>query len=1581
MITKIGENLSGIQLETPESCLPLINEEINQSFISTANELKRVAPQADDFLFFSAVMMHAAEASAINDDGSVKMTKEGKPVEVGWRVDANGSWKWHTNDPSIKPYKNCFVPGTKVVMSDGSVKNIEDIKAGDYVITSLGNSKKVLRTFETPHNGKLIKLNFSNGLSVVTTNNHEFYSGKIKPRQIKNKNIDLSFIPAENLNVGDYSTSSLPSYKIDKYINYSFAKLIGLFAAEGSYIKSRSKIYGICFSVNKTEQHLIDFISSELFKAYGKNPVQKIQNNKCDIKLYLKKAGEEFFNYCGEYSYGKTISSDIVFNSDNNVKSNFISGWLEGDGCVDKYSGKIVGTTISDNMSSQIKLMLDSMKIQNGIFKDKDSYRIKIPFNVGKVAFSNLSKFDKLKDKKTRSVNKSDFSNNYRFHKIIKKEDINYSGNVHNIEVEDDNSYCVTHARINVHNCNADIFPENELVLAHKKWIGKPLCIDHKSSSVDHVRGFIVDTYYDRKLKRVVALCALDKKNYPDLAHKVAVGITPSVSMGTGVSTAICTDCGRVARAENDFCDHMKTKSCYGEINIGLNPIELSIVVNPADTKAQIKHIIAAAESLDSYIKSKESQINKIAKPIFHANLGFSDQKEDNGGFGNSANFSINGDDLPSFLKDLNSIIKKLKKMLAKSEDKKSDENEAEDSEAGSSTVIAPPAEKQASLNIDLESLATRIDSIKQGLDRILQEETDMSDRNKKAYFQGTEEPTPGEVKYDKDPKNENLREKGDKQMDVDDMGPVDGMHPGPKSVGMGELERKKMLARAEAEERALKRAAIVDLAKSAIKNAQDSSEEPRSEKFLRLKSDAVFALNARAPRLAELIHKQESEARMKEELEVPTVKSVVTLLAAKFPALKALCDHVGCSIQKAAYFQGGGGVNEPTPGKPKYPVDKTNVDLRDEDKQMVGAKPFPEVGDTSKLYSDDQKVKEKILRASLDAKFIKASTEDGAINLDRSCWEVYNDGALVLKASVNELTGGNGELFYDTVATKEFGKKLVTQIKTSGAAKVAKMYKLGQAAPAPAPAPMPDLGGDLPPAPEAAPQAPAANDQPADMSDPKQQALSLVDQVKNTVSDLGEVVNSLADEESQMGEPAAQGGNEPAKTASFTTRALHGMRKELNSELGDAIKSCLAELNDHKEELDQIVDMCNRKVIANSNANLARSIFESTFDDVKSTLASAKPLLEGFVSYAKAVDSLVKRAQMESSLEGLDSLNQDDSELGSDLGGDSESDLDFKLEDLVSKDFEDEDVDAGGDVSNDFESDVSDELGLDSESSDLESDSDEDLGLSDENEADLAVNHNALPMLDKNKVKPGDKVTVTASLDTKEGRMALRAKLAKDSMKMKVSPLLHEAHPKGGTTPKFETQVSDDLDHVEDLEEVQKEMMDAVNAPTPKVKKEAEMIHKLISEGSLSVDDLDDLVAEGADKDAVAYYKKYYGQVDGGSEFASELVKEHAAKKAKADLEVQKLKLARAYEMAYEMAEKGLCEKKAIASKVDEIMKYNDESFESLKAIVSSTSKIAKKANKMPAVGYGDDSYPSKEEDLVSQLSAVLSSSKRRMF
>lgn len=1105
-------------------------------------------------------------------------------------------------------------------------------------------------------------------------------------------------------------------------------------------------------------------------------------------------------------------------------------------------------------------------------------------------------------------------------------------------------------------NSNGDIFPEEELVKAYKKWVHKPLCIDHKSSSVDHVRGFIVDTYYDRNLKRVIALCALDKHNYPDLARKVATGYSNCVSMGTAVGRAICSDCARVAKAEPDFCDHMRKKTCYGEINIDLNPIELSIVVNGADPKAHIKHIIAAANTLNTYVENKFNEINKLADANFSASFTVrTDEQKDlpNGG---TANFSVEATDLDSLKEAVNNIYSELEHFntqlqdLTKLQDSEKDGNDLASeegsladvaSQSGSSdSELAPPHERFASSSEEFKNsikelrqvtatIETKLAMMKDNLNNLInKQEENMSgskEMNKKGYYQGgggVNEPTPGQVKYPKDPTNEKMRLEGDKQMLGQDpfpgVGDVDGLHPGVESSGVSELERKKMLARAEAEERALRRNAIVNLAKQALED-------------------------------------------------------------------------------KKAYFQGGGGVNEPAPGKVKYPADPMQVDVRNnEDKQMVGQKPFPGVGDVEGLHpspgsaepSDELKRKQLLSRAALRARFVKAANNDGSQNIGKSAWEVFMGDKLVVSASVNELSGGNSVMLYDSIATKEFGSKLIEKVKAFGASGVRALVKQAQdkdpaapeAAPAPAAAPA------APAAPEAAPM-PAAEEGagPLDLSleegkdkneeSPQATVKRISKELEGLVSDLNEAAKALTEEKKEMGAIEAPAGEELATSASFSLGTLNNLRKELNGSLTHAMKESIAELRDHHQELKMIESMYNSKAINNSNAEFANAIVEDAIEDAMTATADGIKLMSAFVKYARGTQAIVKRAQAEAF-----------------MADDSNHSHFADLADSSHADIEDENMD------DDLDARLS---ALEDSSDDSDADMDLDMDSDDDNDAEahtMSVSdmNNGKPMP---KMQAGDTLAVTAAgLNSRAARTALRAKLAADALgkmddgevmdmsKAQFSDMLEQSHGVLSDDLSLDMDASDDLSEFDTLESRNRRMMDVATAPV-KVRKEAEAIHKLISEGKLASSDLDALVSEGLDSEAVAYYKKYYGQVEGGSEFASELVKEHVKAHLEDELNTYKVKMARAYELAYDMVDRGLCagDKYAVASQVDEIMKFNDESFDSLKRVVAKhTPVLRKEAGRMPQVGMigsGEINVSHTGEDDWSQLSAAFSKNSKRMF
>src|SRR5690606_8425152 len=68
----------------------------------------------------------------------------------------------------------CLIPGSKVLMSNGSYKNIEDIKDGDFVMTLYGE-KEILKTweFEKP----TYTVEFEDGSSLTCSEDHRFYIG------------------------------------------------------------------------------------------------------------------------------------------------------------------------------------------------------------------------------------------------------------------------------------------------------------------------------------------------------------------------------------------------------------------------------------------------------------------------------------------------------------------------------------------------------------------------------------------------------------------------------------------------------------------------------------------------------------------------------------------------------------------------------------------------------------------------------------------------------------------------------------------------------------------------------------------------------------------------------------------------------------------------------------------------------------------------------------------------------------------------------------------------------------------------------------------------------------------------------------------------------------------------------------------------------------------------------------------------------------------------------------------------------------------------------------------------------------
>ena len=1027
-------------------------------------------------------------------------------------------------------------------------------------------------------------------------------------------------------------------------------------------------------------------------------------------------------------------------------------------------------------------------------------------------------------------------------------------------------------------NQNGDIFPESELIKAHKKWIERPLCIDHRSDSVDAVRGIILDSYYDRTHKYAVALIALDKISFPELARGITSGYKTSVSMGTRVATAICYDCGQAANSERDFCQHMRTKSAWGEVNTGLDPIEISLVVSGADPQAKIRTILAAANDLRSSITEKEQEINKLS--ITQSSVSKFKELED----------------------DLKNISTKLADLKADLE--QNDENKTSDAaygQTGNAEIIESdlpntdanitfPARfaNNNALRSELQDLQASVNSKFQEMEKSLLtlshkiKEEIMSAKsndgmNKEGYFQGAggvNEPAPHQVKYPKDPLNEKDRMQGDKHMlGVDNMGGPDGMFPGDK-------EKKELVQRGEIEERSMRRAAALQKAKE---NLMESKK---------------------------------------------------------------------AYLPKEGYFQGGGdgdgADNEPTPGKRKYPVDPLNEkDRLKEDKQMVGKKPFPGVGDVDGLYDGDLKVKQLHNRASLKAKFVRVAAEDGTQDLGQSGWQVSRDNEVLFTATVEEISGGNVDGLYDTVASKEFGTRLLEKVYKVGAEKAASLYKSSQAVAGMGaePAAPPDMGGaaPVPPMPDmsATPALDSAAPAPQDTGaegDPKEVALKLAQEMVNRSSDLLEAVRVLTGEQSEMGE--LEGLTEKAAS---DLKPLVKMKKTLNASLIAGMKKAIAELGEHKEELSLISD-----ILADSptNSDYTNTIVEEAFVDAKAALAEVRDLMGAFITYAHGSEQLSKQAHM--------------------ADGDFDPSVDLeKVEDMSYGD----DMMMAHDEKMEDEECADDMLMIDDEHKE-----DEDMN-------DVSIQVDPATTEGKNLLEHA-KITAELDLSTKEARAELRAKLAAS---MQFNPILNDAHRLADGQTQLDVKPSDSLGKVETIEEMNDAFMDVAQAP-PKVRKEAERLNTLISECKVAVADLDQLVAQGLDSEVVKYWKQFWGQAGKeGSEFATELLKEHAKAQIDNEINTYKVKIARAYELANEMVRRGMVsdERSAITAQVEDIMTYNDEGFEAMKRVVNKHALNKSASFTLPNVGIiGNGESPIKSEvSLQEALDQAFSGNRRYTF
>lgn len=401
----------------------------------------------------------------------------------------------------------CFVPGTKVLMEDGSRKNIEDVVVGDRVITHLGRSEDVEFTHVYDQAGDMLEITTVNSnIPEVTTKTHEILAIKSrKCTRTGRSNIvckhtcsrldcstkqftsyDLSWMPAKDLEIGDIvayprykPTNKFPecidlvSYidelsnytyddafvwaqqqvKIPRYIkvNEDFMRLAGYYVSEGGCSGSGSSIN---FTFNSKEHNYIIEVVKLIRKVFGNDVRIKIEDrvvkgNSYRIYVSSKIISELMSDLFGKNTYVKKTPAWFKDTPDVLLKS-FLETAVFGDGCT-VVPRRMDYSTVSETLHSQMELFFRRLGYITATYLEKidksnckNRYRLFIGGNqIEKLNSEFNFDIDLLNINSTNIQRMAWVDENYIYKQIKTINKKQYTGKVYDLAVKNDVSYVI----------------------------------------------------------------------------------------------------------------------------------------------------------------------------------------------------------------------------------------------------------------------------------------------------------------------------------------------------------------------------------------------------------------------------------------------------------------------------------------------------------------------------------------------------------------------------------------------------------------------------------------------------------------------------------------------------------------------------------------------------------------------------------------------------------------------------------------------------------------------------------------------------------------------------------------------------------------------------------------------------------------------------------------------------------------------------------------------------------------------------------------------------------------------------------
>lgn len=360
----------------------------------------------------------------------------------------------------------CFVAGT-LVMTDGGLKKIEDIRAGDMVLTHNNRYRKVLKVGMRPVHD-VIRVKGLGIDEIVCTENHPFLVREMY--RYGHKSVRAFHSPEWRdaglltkkcyLGIAVNGESSYPAWngivkhngghdckpedKLSmKFTKESFWYLMGRYVGDGwTRSDDKHKSVVICFS-ERNEWSILEAAKQagfKFFKTYERT-CGRITINSCEL--------EKFVNRYGHGAVNKRIDGETI-SLPKHLLMAFLGGIIDSDGCYDKRNKEYKLTSVSRELVYGLQQVIAKvLQRPSRVYKCKRKPTCVIDGRTVNQRDTYTIQWHTDKRKQDHAF----YEDGHVWYPCNGYEKISMAEFVYNMEVEEDNSYTANGAM--VHNCQS----------------------------------------------------------------------------------------------------------------------------------------------------------------------------------------------------------------------------------------------------------------------------------------------------------------------------------------------------------------------------------------------------------------------------------------------------------------------------------------------------------------------------------------------------------------------------------------------------------------------------------------------------------------------------------------------------------------------------------------------------------------------------------------------------------------------------------------------------------------------------------------------------------------------------------------------------------------------------------------------------------------------------------------------------------------------------------------------------------------------------------------------------------------------